>query len=149
MATDRIIIHSSVAAAFLTALKSCLSSQYPASTVAPTVVSSAAKYRLQSLVSGAVSAGAQLFHGNHTGPNATGVNDSNNLQFAPQVLGNVTENMEIWQEEIFGPVVSYKLVQSEEEAIEVANRTGYGLSAAVFTKDLRKGFAIAKRIESG
>ena len=41
------------------------------------------------------------------------------------------------------------IVNSDEEAIEIANRGGYGLSAAVFTEDLRKGLRIAKRLESG
>jgi acyl-CoA reductase-like NAD-dependent aldehyde dehydrogenase len=65
------------------------------------------------------------------------------------ITGDVKEDMELWQQEIFGPVAAYIIVKSDEEAVEIANKTEYGLSAAVFTRDLRKAFAIAKQLESG
>lgn len=57
--------------------------------------------------------------------------------------------MPIWQEEAFAPLAACIIVNSDEEAVDMANRGGYGLSAAVFTEDLRKGLKIAKRLESG
>lgn len=149
MSTDRIIIHSSIASAFLATLKSTLSSM-PTSAPASTVVSSASQSRLQSLVSDALSTGAHVFHGNHDGPDQENSEEDNaSVCFAPTVLGGLTENMAIWHDEAFGPLVGLMVAQSEDEAVGIANKTGYGLSAAVFTKDLRKGLALAKRIESG
>ncbi|RAL65072.1 hypothetical protein DID88_001179 [Monilinia fructigena] len=69
--------------------------------------------------------------------------------FTPMIIGDINEDMPLWRDENFGPVVAYRIAKSDEEAIEMANDTEYGLSAAVFTQDLRKGFAIAKQLESG
>ena len=57
--------------------------------------------------------------------------------------------MRIYDEESFGPVVSVIRVDGEAEAIRVANDTEYGLSAAVYTKDIGRGLRVAKQIESG
>ncbi|OQN95135.1 hypothetical protein B0A48_18812, partial [Cryoendolithus antarcticus] len=57
--------------------------------------------------------------------------------------------MDIYHTESFGPTVSVIVVRSDEEAIKIAKDTDYGLSAAVFTEDLRRGLIIAKRIKSG
>lgn len=91
-----------------------------------------------------------MFHGNHNGADRQDSKDDNaSVCFAPTVLGGVTEDMAIWHDEAFGPIVGLMVAQSEDEAVRMANKTGYGLSAAVFTRDLRKGLALAKRIESG
>lgn len=57
--------------------------------------------------------------------------------------------MAVWQDEMFAPVAACMTFENEDEAVSLANKGGYGLSAAVFTEDLRKGFAIAKKLESG
>ena len=57
--------------------------------------------------------------------------------------------MRIMREEIFGPVVPVVVVASEEEAIELANDSEFGLGASVWTRDRRKGERMARRIESG
>ena len=71
------------------------------------------------------------------------------LCYYPTVLTNVKPGTPFSCEETFGPVVSVIEVNDEKEAVAVANDTAYGLSAAVFTRDLAKGMAIAERIESG
>lgn len=68
---------------------------------------------------------------------------------APVVLGGIKEDMKVWQEEAFASLAACMIVDSDEEAVKIANSSGFGLSAAVFTEDLRKGFAIAKRLQSG
>lgn len=70
-------------------------------------------------------------------------------QFIPTVIGGLSKGMEAWNEENFGPLMGYLTVNSEDEAVEIANGSGYGLSASIFTKDLRRGFALAKRLETG
>ncbi|MBA2506767.1 MAG: aldehyde dehydrogenase family protein, partial [Thermoleophilaceae bacterium] len=61
----------------------------------------------------------------------------------------VTHDMRIMREEIFGPVVPIVTVDSEEEAIELANDSEFGLGASVWTLDRARGERIAHRIESG
>jgi succinate-semialdehyde dehydrogenase/glutarate-semialdehyde dehydrogenase len=69
--------------------------------------------------------------------------------YAPTVLTNVTHDMRIMREEIFGPVVPILTVESEEEAVRLANDSNFGLSASVWTLDKEKGDRIARRIEAG
>lgn len=65
------------------------------------------------------------------------------------VLDHVTPDMRVYAEESFGPVKPVIRVRGEDEAIRVANDTEYGLSAAVFSKDIQRALAVAARIESG
>lgn len=67
----------------------------------------------------------------------------------PTLFVNVKPTMRIAQEEIFGPVVSVIPFSSEEEAIEIANGVSYGLTAAVWTKDIARGHRMAKALQSG
>jgi acyl-CoA reductase-like NAD-dependent aldehyde dehydrogenase len=69
--------------------------------------------------------------------------------YAPAVLTGVTHDMRIMREEIFGPVVPIVTVDSEEEAIGLANDSEFGLGASVWTLDRGRGERIARRIESG
>ena len=154
MATDRIIVHSSVASAFQAALKTFLAPTHGPSASTTTIISSTSKSRLQSLVSEALSTGAHLVYGN-ADDNDDGKNladlqeESVGVHFAPVVLGGIKDDMAIWQEEVFGPVVGVMIAENEDEAVKMANATGYGLSAAIFTRDLRKGLVLAKMLESG
>jgi succinate-semialdehyde dehydrogenase/glutarate-semialdehyde dehydrogenase len=68
---------------------------------------------------------------------------------APVVLTGVTHDMRIMKEEIFGPVLPVMTVESEQEAIELANDSEFGLGASVWTKDRAKGERMAHQIESG
>jgi acyl-CoA reductase-like NAD-dependent aldehyde dehydrogenase len=65
------------------------------------------------------------------------------------ILDHVTPKMVIYSEESFGPVVCMIRVKDADEAVRVANDTEYGLSAAIFTRDVARGLELAKRIESG
>jgi acyl-CoA reductase-like NAD-dependent aldehyde dehydrogenase len=68
---------------------------------------------------------------------------------APTVLTDVTHEMRIMKEEIFGPVLPIVTVDSEEEAIRLANDSEFGLGASIWTKDRDKGERMSKQIESG
>ena len=68
---------------------------------------------------------------------------------APTVLTGVTHEMRIMREEVFGPVLPIVVVDSEQEAIDLANDSEFGLGASVWTKDRQKGARIARRIQSG
>src|ERR687891_873747 len=68
---------------------------------------------------------------------------------APTVLTGVTHEMRIMQEEIFGPVLPIVTVESEEEALKMANDSRFGLGSSIWTKDRAKGERMARRIDSG
>jgi aldehyde dehydrogenase (NAD+) len=67
----------------------------------------------------------------------------------PTVFSDVTNDMAIAREEIFGPVLSILTYRDEEEAIAIANDTHYGLQAYVLSADVRRAHAVASRIEAG
>jgi acyl-CoA reductase-like NAD-dependent aldehyde dehydrogenase len=69
--------------------------------------------------------------------------------YKPTVIKNVTPKMRIAQEEVFGPVAPIIVADDNDEAIKLANDTGYGLGASVWTQDLDKADKFSKMIQSG
>jgi len=69
--------------------------------------------------------------------------------FQPTILTSITPNMVVFNEELFGPVASVIVAQDEKEAIELANRSVYGLGASVWTKDVERGEKVAQKLEAG
>jgi acyl-CoA reductase-like NAD-dependent aldehyde dehydrogenase len=96
------------------------------------------------LIEDAVASGATKLCGGPTP--VAGLSDK---YIAPTVLTGVTQQMRIMKEEVFGPVLPIVVVDSEQQAIELANDSEFGLGASVWTKDRQKGARIARRIESG
>ena len=96
------------------------------------------------LINDAVENGAKKLTG---GP--TKVKGMKGSFIAPVVLTDVTHDMRIMNEEIFGPVLPVMRVRSEEEALSLANDSQFGLGASVWTKDRAKGERMAHQIESG
>ncbi|WP_332309457.1 aldehyde dehydrogenase family protein [Planococcus lenghuensis] len=68
---------------------------------------------------------------------------------APSILTNVTKDMHIVKREVFAPILAVIPFETEDEAVESANDSIYGLQAAVFTKNIDRAFRVADRIESG
>ena len=78
-------------------------------------------------------------------PAAAGPSDlDRGYYIEPTVFGNVDNSSTIAQEEIFGPVLSVIPADNEEQAIEIANDTIYGLNASVFTNDLDRAYAVGR-----
>jgi acyl-CoA reductase-like NAD-dependent aldehyde dehydrogenase len=98
------------------------------------------------LVDDAVAAGASLQCG---GPAEAPVGLEQGNFYAPTVLTDVTHEMRIMREEIFGPVLPIIVVDSEDEAVALANDSAFGLGASVWTSDRSKGERIAREIEAG
>lgn len=73
----------------------------------------------------------------------------NGFFIQPTVIEGLGQNCRTNQEEIFGPVVTLDRFDSEEEALEKANSTEYGLSATVWTRDLARAHRVAERVEAG
>ncbi len=80
---------------------------------------------------------------------ACGGNAGDGLLYHPTVFADVGRDMEIFQEEIFGPVVAITRAESDEEAIELANATNYGLAATLYTRDLVKAHRYARELKAG
>ena len=74
---------------------------------------------------------------------------ANGLFYLPTIFSNVNRSMRIFQEEIFGPVLSVVKVSSFEEAIETLNDSSYGLSSSIYTQDVNKAFTAVRDIEAG
>jgi aldehyde dehydrogenase (NAD+) len=69
--------------------------------------------------------------------------------YEPTVIVDVPADSDFAKHETFGPVVAVEKVDSPDDAIARANATSYGLSAAIFTGDTDRGFALAQKLESG
>ncbi|SCW81082.1 betaine-aldehyde dehydrogenase [Sphingobium faniae] len=93
--------------------------------------------------------GATLATGGGRPETLLGVEGGKGFYVAPTLFANVTNDMAIAREEIFGPVLSLIAYDDEEQAIRIANDNPYGLNGAVFTDDREKAFAIARRIRAG
>lgn len=68
---------------------------------------------------------------------------------APALLGGITSNMRVAREEIFGPVLSVLTFQGEDEAVEIANDSPYGLAASIWTKNIDKALGLIRRVRGG
>jgi succinate-semialdehyde dehydrogenase/glutarate-semialdehyde dehydrogenase len=144
---ERCYVHESIAPQFIArvvaeteALK-----QGPGTTEATDVGSMTNERQLQIVedhVSDAVSHGASVL---------TGGKRSNlkGLFYQPTVLAGVNQGMTIMREETFGPVLPVMTFKTDDEAVRLANDSAYGLTASVWTKDIRRGKRIAERIEAG
>ncbi len=71
------------------------------------------------------------------------------LAFKPTVFADVAPEMRIFQEEIFGPVVAVTCAGNDEEAIELANATAYGLAASLYTSDMGKAHRFSRKLKAG
>ncbi|KAE8151874.1 Aldehyde/histidinol dehydrogenase [Aspergillus avenaceus] len=143
MSTERIIVQRSIADKFRDILAATSEKVFGKHTPASVLVTSAAVKKNRDLVSDAVSKGADIVFGNTNASEAC----SNALR--PVIVGNVTKDMDLYSTESFGPTVSLMVVESEEEAVELANDTDYGLTSAVFTDNLFRGLRVAQQVESG
>ncbi|MEZ4668814.1 MAG: succinic semialdehyde dehydrogenase [Anaerolineae bacterium] len=99
--------------------------------------------RVEAQIKDALSKGAEIIHGGKRRP------DLGPLFFEPTILVNVDHSMDVMREETFGPIIPIMRVKDADEAIQLANDSEYGLSAAILTSDLRRGEQLATRIESG
>jgi succinate-semialdehyde dehydrogenase/glutarate-semialdehyde dehydrogenase len=73
----------------------------------------------------------------------------NGCNFKPALLMNVKKGMPAFDEETFGPLAAVIVAKDETEAVQLANDSAYGLSGSIWTKDIEKGIALAKQMETG
>ncbi|MEO5671619.1 MAG: aldehyde dehydrogenase, partial [Ramlibacter sp.] len=144
MSTERIVVDEKVADTFVAKLAARavglpLGDPRKGPVVLGSVVDMGTVERCNALIDDALAKGAKLVCGGK----------SENTLMAATVLDNVTREMRIYHEESFGPVKPIVRVKGLEAAVECANDNPYGLSAAVFGRDIGRAMEVAKRIESG
>ena len=144
MSTERIIVMDAVAdhfAALFVEKARTLRAGDPARGHLPlgALVTAESARRVRGLIDDAVAKGASLLAGG----------DNHDALMDATVLDHVTRPMRIYREESFGPVAAIIRVGSVDEAVSVANDCEYGLSAAVFGRDVMRAMDVARRIESG
>ncbi|TWU35302.1 Succinate-semialdehyde dehydrogenase [NADP(+)] 1 [Novipirellula aureliae] len=110
-------------------------------TLAPLSTEQAAQKLLEQ-VQASIDAGATVLLGGDR-PDRPGA------YFHPTLLTDVTPGMPTFDQELFGPVATVYVVKDEQEAIELANQSSYGLGGCVFTKDVERGRRVAEQIETG
>jgi len=98
---------------------------------------------VESHINDAVSRGAQVLTGGHRPESAGG------WFHEPTVMVNVDHSMQVMRDETFGPVLPIMTYKTDDEAVDLANDSIYGLTACVFTSNLKRGRELAKRIEAG
>ncbi len=144
MSTEWLVVDETIADAFVAKL-AAKAGRLPAGDPAKddlvlgSVVNAEAVKRVAELLEDAKAKGAKIAAG--------GGIDGTVMQAT--VLDHVDSSMRVYGEESFGPMVSVVRVDGEDEAVRVANDTEYGLSAAVFSRDIGRAMAVAARIESG
>ncbi|NVO12783.1 MAG: aldehyde dehydrogenase family protein [Rhodoplanes sp.] len=116
----------------------------PAATMGP-LVSRAQVEKVQDLIRSGVDEGATLVAGGTGRPPGL----DRGFYVRPTVFGDVTPHMRIAREEVFGPVLSIMSYDTEDEAIDIANDTPFGLAGFVQSKDLARARAVANRIRAG
>ncbi len=144
MSTERLVVDAKVADAFVAKLAAKaqalpLGDPRKGPVVLGSVVDMATVKRCNELIDDALAKGAKLVCG--------GKADSTLMPAT--LIDHVTPQMRIYREETFGPVKAIVRVEGEEAAIACANDNEFGLSAAVFTRDIARGWRVAQSIESG
>ncbi|HEX8480224.1 MAG TPA: aldehyde dehydrogenase [Telluria sp.] len=141
MSADRILVDRKVAADFVARLAAKSATLKAAHAGAPLagMIDPQAASRVDAMLQDARERGAAVTQ--------VGGLAGNVLQ--PAIVDQPTADMRVYQEESFGPIVSVLRFDTDEEAIALANDSEYGLSSAVFSRDVGRAMAVAQRIESG
>lgn len=144
MSTERIIVVDAIADAFVEKFTAKVASMLvgdPREGKAPlgAVVDRKTVDHVRALIDDALSAGAVQVNGG----------EADGVLMPAHVIDKVTPAMKLFRDESFGPVVGVVRARDEAHAVELANDTEYGLSAAVFTRDTARGLRVARAIKSG
>lgn len=101
--------------------------------------------RVLSYIESGKSEGAKLIAGGEAYKNVGG----KGFFISPTIFTDVKDHMKIYREEVFGPFVAISSFKTEDEAVQRANDTSYGLGAAVFTQNITKAHRVARAIDAG
>jgi vanillin dehydrogenase len=144
MSTERVIVHRAVAAALVEKLAEkartlVAASPADASAALGALVSPQAAERVGALIDDARAKGATIITSGET----------KGAVMQPVIVDGISKQMKLYADESFAPVVTVQRVDDDDEAIRVANDSEFGLSSAIFSRDIARALELAKRIESG
>jgi acyl-CoA reductase-like NAD-dependent aldehyde dehydrogenase len=147
-ALKRLIVHETIADSVVGELKDILEMQVigdPLSekTTISSLVAERQQLLLQEQLQDALDKGATI------AAQKTIPKDLNGAFVPPTILTNVTKDMRVWKEEVFGPVYPVVTFKDEHEAVELANDTDYGLTSRVISGDLERAHRVASKIDAG
>lgn len=148
VASNRFFVQENVYDAFLDKLTNEIERLKVGDGMAPGVklgplINKAQFHKISSMVEDAISKGAKLVTGGEP------MKDLGELFYQPTVLVNIKENMKVYQEEVFGPVLSVIKFRTEEECLEIANNTERGLAGYFYSEDIAQIFRVANKLEVG
>ncbi|THX56308.1 aldehyde dehydrogenase-like protein [Aureobasidium pullulans] len=149
-ATSRILVQDGVYDKFISAFKehcketSVVGDPFREETFQGPQVTKQQYERVLSYVEAGKSEGATLISGGEPCKQ-----DGKGFFVKPTIFADVKDNMKIYKEEVFGPFVVISSFKDEQEAVDRANNTTYGLGSAVFTQDITKAHRVARNIEAG
>ncbi|OAR01197.1 hypothetical protein LLEC1_04126 [Akanthomyces lecanii] len=152
-ATSRLIVQDSVLPKFLEFFKTEIKNTavtgnpFSESTTHGPQVSQVQYDKILSFIEGAKKEGGKVEMGGASAQATAG--KGKGFYIEPTVISNVTKDMTIFQEEVFGPVVAVTPFKTEEEALKLANNSQYGLAAAVFSQNIERAHKVAERLEAG
>jgi len=136
----RVVVHKDIRLAFEQKLLDHLKTKKYGADFGP-LVNAAAKEEISGFIDQTVAAGAKVLAGGTSVQAPEG--DCGEAFVAPTVLSGVTPGMPCFDEEVFGPVIPIIEANSDDHAIELVNKSIFGLGSAIFTKDLEKGARLA------
>ncbi|MCW5253181.1 aldehyde dehydrogenase family protein [Streptomyces sp. SHP 1-2] len=150
-AASRILVHSSVHAEFMAAFNAATSAlvvgpgSLPGTHVGP-LITAAHRQRVLDHIAAGAAEGAEI---TARSPLPDDPAYAGGYWVAPTVFDGVTRDMRVAREEIFGPVTAVLRFEDDEEAVDIANDTEFGLIAGVFSRDVSRAMAICSRLEVG
>ncbi|MCK4757935.1 MAG: NAD-dependent succinate-semialdehyde dehydrogenase [Thermoplasmata archaeon] len=147
IASKRFIVHESVAGEFSRRFAESVNElkvgdPMETDTQVGPLVNKSALEEIEAQVSDALAKGASVLTGGS-------VLEQDGYFFRPTVLANVSTDMRVFKEEVFGPVAPIITVKDDAEAVSVANMTEFGLGGNVWTRDVERGILVANRIDAG
>jgi len=150
-ATSRVLVHRSLEAALIDKLRKVSESirvgpGLSSTTQMGPIVSEQQYKKVLDYIHSGVDQGAKIITG---GSKPDYLNNTGGYFLSPTIFTNLSTNMKIWKEEIFGPVLCVMPYETDEEAIKIANETEFGLAGGVISSDKEKAAAMAEQIRAG
>jgi succinate-semialdehyde dehydrogenase/glutarate-semialdehyde dehydrogenase len=144
IAGKRLLVESSIAAEFTKAFLEGVRSLLPGDplseeTTIGTMARADLAEELEKQLQDALDKGAQVLLGGQR----------NKAYFEPTVIGNVTTDMSIFKEEVFGPLIGITTFKDEEEAVALSNKSPFGLGVTIFTEDFEKASRLVPKFDEG
>ena len=148
VSTNRVLVQDSIAEEFTEKLRLAMEQQLvlgdptqPGVTVGP-LINASQHSKVCDMVTSSLKAGAQCVMGG-------GPSDVSPLHYQPTILTEVTEDMVVFQEEIFGPVISLARFKTEEEALNIANNSRTGLASYFYSNNMSQCWRVGKKLQTG